>query len=109
MDEQFFEKLVDFLPKHVSPIPSYFHGTLAFIVSSIIIYIIGGNFFVIDFNQDEVISETEARMQQGVRIAVAVIISLLLADVVFSVSWKRRNFYINKNHVTYRRWFPKIY
>ena len=109
MDDQFFEKLVDFLPKHVSPIKSYFHGTLAFTVSCIIIYIIGGNYFVLDFNQDDVISESEARTQQGVRIAVSVIISLLIADIVFSFSWKKRNFLINKNHLTYKRWFPKMY
>lgn len=109
MDGQFFEKLVDFLPKHVSPMKSYAHGAIAFVVTFIVSYLLGGDYFVLDFNQDGVISESEEMTQKGVKIAVSVIISLLVADLVFSVSWKKRNFLINKNHMTYRRWFPKMY
>lgn len=109
MDDQFFEKLVEFLPKHVSPLKSYIHGFAAFLVVYTLVYTIGGKYFVMDFNQDGEISENEKKTQQGVRIAVAVVISLLVADVVFSVSWKRRNWFINKNHITYKRWFPSMY
>lgn len=109
MDDQFFEKLVEFLPKHVSPLKSYAHGFAAFLVVYTIVYIIGGNYFVMDFNQDGEISETEKKTQQGVRIAVAIVISILVADVVFAVSWKRRNWLINKKHLTYKRWFPRMY
>lgn len=109
MDSQFFEKLVDFLPKHVSPIPSYGHGLVAFTISCIVTYLLGSQYFVFDFNQDGVMSETEQKTQRGVQLAVSVIISLLVADLVFSMSWKKRNFLINKNHMTYKRWFPNAY
>jgi hypothetical protein len=109
MDGQFFDKLVEFLPKHVSPMPSYVHGAVAFTVMFVVVYLLGGEYLVLDFDQDGEISETEQRAQDGVRLAVAVIIALLVADLVFSISWKRRNFSINKNHVTYKRWFPKAY
>ena len=109
MDEQFFEKLVDFLPKHVSPMPSYIHGTIAFVVSVIVTYTLGNKYFVFDFNGDGETSEIEEKTQTSVKLAVSLIISLLVADLVFSSSWRLRNFTINKNHMIYKRWFPNIY
>ena len=109
MDGQFFEKLVDFLPKHVSPMKSYSHGAIAFIATFIVTFLLGRKYFVLDFDQDDFISESEQRTQDGVSVAVAIIISLLVADFVFSISWKRRNFAVNKNHMTYKRWFPVAY
>lgn len=107
MDGQFFEKLVDFLPKHVSPMRSYAHGGVAFLVTFLVAYLILPR--SLDHDRDGVVSETEKRTQEGVRVAVSVIASLLVADLVFSLSWRRRNFTINKNHMTYRRWFPSFY
>ena len=109
MDDRFFEKLVDFLPKHVSPIRSYYHGVFAFLVTFALTYYLGKQHFVMDFNQDKIASETEKRIQEGVSVAIAVIVSLLVADVAFSISWKKRNFAVNKNHMTYKRWFPGVY
>lgn len=109
MDGQFFDKLVDFLPKHVSATKSYVHASIAFIATCLVVYIVGGRYVVFDFDQDGDISDSEKTAQDGVKIAVAVIIALLVADFVFNVSWKRRNFLINKNHVTYKRWFPSVY
>jgi len=56
-----------------------------------------------------VISETERRAQSGIRIAVAVLVALFVYDLVFNVSWRIRNFNINRNHVTYKRWFTGLY
>lgn len=109
MDDKFFEKLVEFLPKHVSPMKSYAHGAIGFIVAYLIAYAIGGQFFILDFDQDDAISETERRAQDGIRIAIAVLVALFVSDLVFNISWRRRNFSINKNHITYKRWFTSLY
>lgn len=109
MDETFFEKLVEFLPKHVPLAKSYAHGAIGSVLAYLITYSIGGQFFILDFDQDDVISETERRAQSGIRIAVAVLVALFVYDLVFNVSWRIRNFNINRNHVTYKRWFTGLY
>ena len=108
MSEKFFQDLVEFLPKHVSPRISYAHALVAFLITGTITYIIGGN-INFDFNDDGEQSEIEKRTSSSVRIAGSVIISLLVADFVFSTSWKLRNLKTNKNHITYSRWFPGFY
>ena len=57
MSEQFFENLVEFLPKHVSPRPSYLHATIVFVIIGLISYYLGGG-INIDINKDDVESET---------------------------------------------------
>ena len=108
MSEGFFENLVEFLPKHVSPRPSYLHATIVFIVVWIIIYSMGGGIDV-DINNDDVESKTDARVSEAIRVGISLIISLLVADTAYSISWNWRNFKINKNHNVYRKWFPSIY
>lgn len=104
-----FEQLEDFLPKHVSPLPSYFHASLAFIVAGLVTYYLGAEYIVSDFTGDGRISEAEARAKKYVQIGASALISLFLADTVFSISFKLRGFRTNKRHLTYRRWFPSLY
>jgi len=108
MSEQFFENLVEFLPKHVSPRPSYLHATIVFVIIGLISYYLGGG-INIDINKDDVESENDVRVSEAIRIGIALIVALLVADTAYSVSWNRRNFKINKNHNVYRKWFPKLY
>lgn len=61
------------------------------------------------FFQDEHISETEEKAKQYVQVAVSGVISLLVADLVNSSSFRIRSFGVNKKHFTYRRWFPGAY
>ncbi len=108
MSANFFQDLVDFLPKHVSPRISYVHALIAFLITGTITYILGGN-MSFDFDNDGVQSELEERTSLAVRLAVTAIVSLLVADMTFSTSWRLRNFSANKNHITYSRWFPGFY
>lgn len=106
MEDNFFEKLEQFLPKHVSPLPSYAHGAVAFVVAAIVTYRLGAEHLAFDFDQDEAVFTTT---EMYVQIAVSSVVSLIVADLVFSLSFKLRSFSTNKNHFTYRRWFPRLY
>lgn len=108
MSEKFFQDLVEFLPKSISPTISYAHALVAFLITSTITYVLGGN-INFDFNNDGEQSVIDKRTSNSVRLAGTVIISLLVADFVFSMSWKLRNLKTNKNHITYSKWFPGIY
>jgi hypothetical protein len=110
MSEKFFQDLIEFLPKHVSPIPSYSHAIVAFLVTGTITYLISGKFAPdFDLDQDGEQSESESIAALSVRLAGVAILSLMVADFVFSFSWRRRNIKINRNHITYSRWFPSLY
>ena len=108
MSDTFFENLVEFLPKHVSPRPSYLHATIVFIIVGLIVYYLGGG-IDIDVNRDNVESDVDRRISEAIRIGVSVILALLVSDTAYSISWNMRNFRINKNHTVYRKWFPKLY
>lgn len=109
MTSNFFDQLEEFLPKHVSPLPSYVHASAAFIIAALITYYFGAKHIVFDFNKDEHISDTEKSVEQYVQLAVCTVVSLLVADLVFSSSFKLRSYKTNKKHYTYRRWFPGVY
>lgn len=51
-------------------------------------------------SRDDRVSETEARGQRYVRIALSPIISLFVADAAFSLTFKMRGFRLNKKHLT---------
>jgi len=76
--KDFFEELVKFLPKHVSPMKSV--------------------------NRDGIESENEEKAKKLIQHGLSFIISVFIADVAFNTSWRLRN-KINKNHATYSRWF----
>lgn len=109
MNNDFFNKLEEFLPQYVSPLPSYAHAVAAFVVTGIVAYALSNRFGALDLNQDDSISEAERKVQEYVRVAVSTLVSLVLADLTFSVSFRLRNFRANRRHVTYSRWFPKLY
>lgn len=108
-ESNLFEQLEEFLPKHVSPIPSYLHATLAFVVAGLISYYLAGELIVSDFTRDGRVTEAEERAKKYVQIGACAIFSLFLADAVFSASFKIRGFRANRKHFTYRRWFPSLY
>ena len=101
----FFKELVEFLPKHVSPVRSQIHSALTFIIVFTISYLVMKKFdFQFDVNRDGVESENEERAKKFIQIGTSFIISIFVADMAFNVSWKIRN-RVNKNHATYARWF----
>lgn len=105
----FFEQLEDFLPSHVSPVPSYIHASLALIVAGVVSYYLSDELIVSDFTRDGSVSETEERAKKYMRVGVSALVTLFVADTVFSVSFKLRGFRMNRKHFTYRRWFPSLY
>lgn len=104
-----FEQLEEFLPKHISPVPSYLHASLAFAVTGLVSYHIAGKLITSDFTRDGRVTEEEARAKKYVQIGACTLLSLLLADAVFSISFKVRGFRINRKHFTYSKWFPSLY
>jgi hypothetical protein len=106
---KFFEELEDFLPQHVSPIPSYAHALVALVATGLVTYFLGAEYLVADFDRDQQVSATEVRARKYVQAAVSTLVSLFVADAVFSLSFRRRGFRANKNHFVWSRWFPKLY
>ena len=104
-----FEQLENFLPQHVSPLPSYLHASLAFVVAGLVTHHLGAEYIVSDLNRDGRVSEAEARAKRYVQIGASLLISLFVADTVFSASFTLRGIRTNRKHLTYRRWFPSIY
>ena len=104
-----FDQLEEFLPKHVTPVPSYFHAAAAFLVAGIATHQLGGQFIASDFDSDGSVSETEARAKKYARIASSLLVAIFFFDTVYNISFKIRGFRTNKKHFTYRHWFPKIY
>jgi len=94
--KDFFEELVKFLPKHVSPMKSYIHASLVFVITFIVSTLI--------VNRDGIESENEEKAKKLIQHGLSFIISVFIADVAFNTSWRLRN-KINKNHATYSRWF----
>lgn len=105
----FFEQLEEFLPKHVSPVPSYAHAAVALVVTGLTTYFLGAEYLVADFNRDDRVSATEVRTRKYVQVAASTLISLFVADAVFSLSFRKRGFKANKKHFVYKRWFPSLY
>ena len=105
----FFDQLGEFLPKHVSPIKSYAHALAAFVVTGLITYFLGAKYLVSDFNRDDEVSAAEVRARKYVQVASSVLISSLVADFVFSFSFRVRGYRANKKHFVWKRWFPKLY
>jgi len=109
MSATFFKELVEFLPKYVSPVKSYVHATLTFIITFIIAKLIINKLdFNFDIDSDGSESETEEKAKMFVEYAVALLISIFVADLAFSASWKIRN-RVNGKHKTYARWFKGLY
>lgn len=104
-----FDQLEAFLPKHVSILPSGLHALAAFVATGLAAYYLGGAYISFDFTRDDQLSETDERAQHFVRVAVAVLLSIIAADAVFSFSFRVRGFRINKKHHVYQRWFPRLY
>lgn len=109
MDSTFFDQLQTFLPQYISPFPSYAHAAVACVVAGMVTHLLAKAYLVFDIDGDGRVSETEERAQRYVRVAVSTIVSLFVADAVFSVSYRTRGFQVNRKHLTYRRWFPQIY
>lgn len=106
---EFFEQLEDFLPQHISRMPSYAHASVALAVTGLVTYILGAKYLVADFNQDDQVSEAEERAKKYVQAAASLLISVFIADAVFNVSFRIRGFRTNKRHFVYKTWFPRLY
>jgi len=98
--KDFFEELVKFLPKHVSPMKSYIHASLVFVITFIISTLIMNN-----VNRDGIESENEEKAKKFIQHGLSFIISVFIADFAFDISWRLRN-KVNRNHNVYSRWFP---
>ena len=109
MSKAFFKELVDFLPKHVSPVKSYIHATISFIVMFIIANtVINKMDFKFDIDSDGLESDTEEKAARFIGYGFAFLIAIFVADLTFSTSFKMRN-KVNRNHATYARWFKSLY
>ena len=103
--KDFFEELVKFLPKHVSPMKSYVHASLVFIITFIVSILITNNLDLkFDVNSDGTESENEEKAKKFIQYGISFIVSVFVADAAFNTSWRLRN-KININHTTYARWF----
>lgn len=105
----FFSQLVDFLPKYVSPLPTYLHSGIAFVAVMLIGHLVSEmSSFSLDIDGDGKESQKENRMKKIVFFGGSAIVGMIVADVTYDVSWRLRN-RTNINHLTYSRWFPSIY
>lgn len=104
-----FDQLEAFLPKHIYIVPSGMHALAAFVATGFTAYYLGGKYISFDFTRDDQLSEADERAQHFVQVAVAVLLSIIVADAVFSLSFRVRGFRINKKHHVYQRWFPSLY
>lgn len=104
-----FDQLEAFLPKHISIVPSGMHALAAFVATGLTAYYLGGAYISFDLTRDDQLSEADERAQHFVRVAVAVLLSTIVADAVFSLSFRVRGFRVNKKHHVYQRWFPSLY
>ena len=103
--KNFFEELIEFLPKHVSPMKSYIHASLVFVITFIISSLVINKLdFQFDVNRDGVESENEEKAKKFVQVGVSFILAVFAADLTFSTSWRIAN-RVNRNHATYARWF----
>ncbi len=103
--KNFFEELIEFLPKHVSPMKSYIHASLVFVITFIISSLVINKLdFQFDVNRDGVESENEEKAKKFIQHGMSFIISIFVADFAFNTSWRIRN-RVNRNHATYSRWF----
>ena len=104
--KDFFEELVKFLPKHVSPMKSYIHASLVFVITFIISTLIMNKMDLqFDVNRDGIESENEEKAKKFIQHGLSFIVSIFIADLAFDISWRLRN-KVNRNHNIYSRWFP---
>lgn len=109
MSATFFSQLKEFLPQYVSPVPSYIHSFIVFGVVMLVGHILTKTTdFVLDVNGDGEESDTEKTMKRFAYYGTAAIVGILAADLTYTVSWKLRN-KVNRDHLTYSRWFPNLY
>lgn len=108
MAAQFFYELEKFLPKHVSVIPSYLHSGISFAIVlgvGLVFRAKYKNAYLDDIEgvDDKLNKKLKDFIHGGITIGVAI----LAADMVFKISWVLRN-KVNRKHLVYRRWFPKL-
>lgn len=106
--DSFFKNLVEFLPKHVSIIPSYKHASFAFLLVIIVSYLTR-NTWSVDIDRDGVRDEGDEMASSAIHVATTSVIALIVANTVFSISWTLRNRQVNGKHIVYKRWFPSVY
>lgn len=105
----FFEQLKEFLPKYISPMKSYIHAGIVFlVVFALVSMIINYADFEFDINNDGLESENEEKAKRYIGYGVSFLVAVVAADLGYTVSWKLRNS-VNKDHLTYSRWFGSIY
>lgn len=104
----FFQQLTEFLPKYVSPLKSYMHSGIAFIIIFTIVHLIASN-LKLDIDGDGEESETEEKARKLVSLSVSFIIAIFVADITYTISWRLRNKALNGTHLTWRRWFSPLY
>ena len=72
--KDFFEELVKFLPKHVSPMKSYVHASLVFIITFIVSILITNNLDLkFDVNSDGTESENEEKAKKFIQYGICLL------------------------------------
>ena len=104
----FFKQLTEFLPKYVSPMTSYVHGGVIFIIVFIVSSLISRS-LKFDIDRDGVESEKEELAKKYVSYAISFLIAVFAADMAYDVSWRIRNNRVNRSHNVWRKWFGGIY
>lgn len=106
---EFFNELEDFLPAYVSPMKSYIHAFITFIVILAIGHSLSDKLSIkIDINQDGEEDDFERRSRIAIYYCGLVIVGLVSSDFVYSMSWRLRN-KVNRKFLTYSRWFPSLF
>lgn len=104
----FFKQLTNFLPKYVSPMTSYGHALIIFMIVFIISNIISRS-FELDVDRDGVESENEELAKKYISYGISFLIAVFAADMTYDISWRIRNNRVNRSHNIWRKWFGGIY
>lgn len=100
----FFEELVEFLPKRVSPVKSYVYASITFVAVFSIIHALSSKF---QYKEDE--TEKQQKSRKIVSISLGLVVGIFIAESAFKLSWGLANKKVNGKHMVYQRWFPKLY
>lgn len=107
--KEFFTELENFMPQYVSPLKSYVHAFIVFIVIIAVGHSLSDKLsMTIDIDGDGSENDFERRSRIAIYYCGLVIVGLVSSDFIYSLSWRLRN-KVNRKFLTYSRWFPKFF